>query len=159
MAIINFKASEIEITERSYGPLPEGDYEMMVVKSTTKATKAGNGHYLELEMQIISGDHSGRRHWERLNLDNPSQKTVQIAKEQLARLCMALGLDDVQDSEELHDRPFIAEIGLDSKDPTSNRIYDYKPADGAAAAPAVAAKPAAVAAKPAPAAKSARPWG
>jgi hypothetical protein len=157
MATLNFKASAVEITDRSYDPLPEGDYEMMVVKSASKATRAGNGHYLELEMQVISGNYSGRRHWERLNLDNPSEKTVKIAQEQLAKLCMALGLDDVSDSEELHDRPFIAEIGIDSKDAKSNRIYDYKSAEGAAPAPApaVAAKPAAVAAP----AKSARPWG
>ena len=85
MASLNFKASSIQIEERttSYGPLPAGEYEMMVVKSTTKPTKNGNGSYLELEMHIISGEHTGRRHWERLNLDNPSLQTVKIAQEQL----------------------------------------------------------------------------
>lgn len=154
MAKINFDATQIAITERAYSPLPDGEYEMMVIKSDTKSTRAGNGHYLELEMQVLSGNHSGRRHWERLNLDNPSQKTVEIAKEQLARLCHALGLPHVDDSEELHDRPFIAVVSIDKKDPTSNRIYDFKPVEGAAPT-AVAVKPAAVAAP----AKSSRPWG
>ena len=86
MAQLNFKASNVEITPRSYEALPEGDYEMIVTKSDTKPTKAGNGHYLELEMQIVAGPFSGRRHWERLNLDNLSQQTVKIAQEQLARL-------------------------------------------------------------------------
>ncbi|NBV88124.1 MAG: DUF669 domain-containing protein [Betaproteobacteria bacterium] len=135
----------------------ERDYEMIVTKSDTKPTKAGNGTYLKLEMQIVAGPFSGRRHWENLNLDNPSQQTVKIAQEQLARLCMAVGLDEIQDSEELHDRAFIATIGIDKKDPTRNVIWDYKPAEGAAPAPApaVAAKPAAVAAP----VKSQRPWG
>lgn len=155
MAKLNFNASAVEISDRTYGPLPAGEYEMMVIKSDTKPTKARNGHYLELEMQVLSGDHSGRRHWERLNLDNPSKKTVEIAEEQLARLCTALGLAQIEDSEELHDRPFIAVVAIDKKDPTSNRIYDFMPAEGAAPAPAVAAKPAAVAAP----AKSSRPWG
>ena len=157
MAKLNFNASAVEITERTYGPLPAGEYEMMVIKSDTKTIKAGNGHYLELEMQVLSGDQSGRRHWERLNLDNPSKKTVEIAEEQLARLCAALGLAQIEDSEELHDRPFIATVVIDKRDPTSNRIYDFKPAEGAAPAPAtaVAVKPAAVAAP----AKSSRPWG
>lgn len=156
MAKLNFNASAVEIPQRTYGPLPAGEYEMMVIKSDNKVIKAGNGHYLELEMQVISGEHSGRRHWERLNLDNPSKKTVDIAEEQLARLCAALGLAKLEDSEELHDRPFIAKLAIDKRDPTSNRIYDFMPADGAApAAPAVAVKPAAVAAP----AKSARPWG
>ena len=155
MASLNFKASNVELTKRSYDALPEGEYEMIVTKSDTKPTKAGNGHYLELEMQIIAGQFSGRRHWERLNLDNPSQQTVKIAQEQLARLCMAMGLDEIQDSEELHDRAFIATLGIDKKDATRNMVWDYKPAEGAAPAPATAAKPAAAAAP----AKSARPWG
>lgn len=158
MASLNFKASNIQFEERtnSFDPLPAGEYEMMITKSATKPTKSGNGSYLELEMQVIGGDHSGRRHWERLNLDNPSQQTVKIAQEQLARLCVALGLDEVNDSEELHDASFIAEIGIDKKDPTRNVIWGYKSA-GAAPAP----KPAPPA-RPAPAAapgKNARPWG
>lgn len=157
MAKLNFNASAVEMPARTFGPLPAGEYEMMVIKSDNKVIKAGNGHYLELEMQVISGAHSGRRHWERLNLDNPSKKTVEIAEEQLARLCAALGLAQIEDSEELHDRPFIARVVIDKKDPTSNRIYDFMPAEGAASAPAtaVAVKPAAVAAP----AKSSRPWG
>lgn len=159
MAQLNFKASAVELTDRPTGnfeKLPDGDYEMIVTKSSTKPTKAGNGHYLELEFQVISGEHSGRRHWERLNLDNPSAQTVKIAQEQLARLCLAMGLDDVQDSEELHDRAFIAEIGTDSKDNTRAKIYDYRAAEGALAT-ATAVKPTATAA-PAAAGKPKRAW-
>ena len=154
MAQLNFKASNVEITPRSYEALPEGDYEMIVTRSDTKPTKAGNGHYLELEMQIVAGPFSGRRHWERLNLDNLSQQTVKIAQEQLARLCMAVGLNEIEDSEELHDLAFIATIGTDKKDPTRNVIWDYKPAAATAAA-RVQVKPAAATAP----AKSQRPWG
>jgi len=89
-----------------------------------------------------------------LNLDNLSQQTVKIAQEQLARLCMAVGLDEIEDSEELHDRAFIATVGIDKKDATRNVIWDYKPAAATAAAP-VQVKPAAVAAPT----KSQRPWG
>lgn len=162
MAQINFKASSIQIEERasSYDPLPPGDYEMMVVASETRATQRGDGSYLKLEMHVISGPHSGRRHWENLNLDNPSLQTVKIAQEQLAKLCMALGLDEVEDSEDLHNRAFIAEVGIDKKDPTRNRIWNYKSVADDLVAPAKAAKPAAPARPAAPAAKAtARPWG
>ena len=70
MAQLNFKASSIEITERpsaAFGPLPPGEYEMIIVRSETRPTRAGTGHFLELEMQVVSGPASGRRHWERLN--------------------------------------------------------------------------------------------
>lgn len=163
MASLNFKASNIQFEERtapSYGPLPPGEYECMIVKSDTKTTKSGNGSYLELEMHIISGDHTGRRHWERLNLDNPSLQTVKIAEEQLARLCVALGLDEVNDSEELHDKPFVAEFAIDKKDDTRNVIWGYRAISGAPVSPAKLATPKAPppAASAAPA-KSARPWG
>jgi hypothetical protein len=152
MAQLNFKASSVEIPERqggAYGPLSAGEYEMIITRSATKQTKSGNGSYLELEMQVVSGPSAGRRHWERLNLDNPSAQTVKIAQEQLAKLCMALGLDEVNDSEELHDTPFIAEIGIDKKDDQRNVIWGY--------APAMKAKPAA---KPAAAPiNNKRPWG
>jgi hypothetical protein len=159
MASLNFKASAIQIEERttSYGSLPAGEYEMMVVKSTTKPTKSGNGSYLELEMHIISGEHTGRRHWERLNLDNPSLQTVKIAEEQLARLCMALGLDEVDDSEQMHDKAFVAEVGIDKKDDTRNVIWNYRAITGAPGSPAkLKNTPPPPAAAPA---KSARPWG
>ena len=166
MPALNFKASNIQFEERtapSYGPLPAGEYEVMIVKSDTKVTKSGNGSYLELEMHIISGDHTGRRHWERLNLDNPNLQTVKIAEEQLARLCVALGLDEVADSEQLHDKPFVAEFGIDKKDATRNVIWSYRAISGAPVSPAKLATPAAPAAPkaPPPAAKPAasRPWG
>lgn len=159
MALINFKASAIQIEERSnsFEPLPAGEYEMMIVKSETKPTKANTGHYLELEMHVISGQHSGRRHWERLNLDNPNHQAVKIAQESLAKLCMAIGIDDVEDSEQLHDQPFVAEIGIDKKDSTRNVIWGYQGIGGhinnakpkAPAAPAPSAAPA----------KAAKPWG
>ena len=156
MALINFNAAGVQFEERStnYGPLPAGDYEMMIVKSDTKPTKAGTGHYLECEMHVISGEHSGRRHWERFNLDNPNAQAVKIAQESLARLCAALGMQEVNDSEELHDRPFIAEIGIDKKDDTRNVIWNYKAAMEATKPVINNTKPAAAAP-----AKSARPWG
>ena len=131
----------------------------MAASTPNKATKAGNGSYLELEMHVISGDHTGRRHWERLNLDNPSLQTVKIAEEQLARLCVALGLDEVNDSEELHDKPFVAEFAIDKKDATRNVIWGYRAISGAPVSPAKLATPKATPPAAAPAKPAARPWG
>lgn len=154
MATFNFKPSSVEpMAPRSYAPLPNDDYEMMVTKSEIKATKAGNGHYLELEMQVISGEHSGRRHWERLNIDNPNKQAEDIAKAALAALCMAVGVDDMQDTDQLHDIPFIARVEIDRKDPERNRVVGYEAAlETATAAPA--AKPAA----PAASKPGKKPW-
>lgn len=149
MATFNFNAAAVEpMAPRSYAPLPNGDYEMIITKSDVKPTKAGTGQYLELEMQVVSGEHSGRRHWERLNVSNPNKQAEDIAKAALASLCMAVGVTDIEDTADLHDIPFIAHVEIDRKEPDRNRIVGYSSGEAAPAAPA---------AKPAPAARPAAP--
>ena len=156
MATFNFNAAGVEpMQPRSYGPLPAGDYEMIIVKSDVKPTKAGTGHYLELEMQVIAGEHSGRRHWERLNVDNPNKTAQDIAEAALAALCFAVGVTDMEDTVQLHDIPFVAHVEIDRKEPDRNKIMGYATAGAAKpAAPAPAARPAA----PAAAAPARKPW-
>lgn len=152
MALFNFNAAAIEPAQpRNYDPLPAGEYAMMVVRSELKDTQSGTGQYIKLEMHVVSGEHAGRRVWENLNIDNPNKQAEDIARQQLASLCRAVGVVDLEDTEELHDKPFIASIAIDRKDPTRNRVMGYKAENAAPAKPA--------AAKPAPAKPAAgRPW-
>lgn len=158
MAQFQFNVAEAPEAQapRTFGPLPEGAYEMVITRSDIKATKAGSGHYIELEMQVTSGEHSGRRIWERLNIDNPNKTAEDIAKQALASLISALGLSDMQDTEQLHDKPFQAFVEIDRKEPTRNRIVGY--GSTGPAKPFPAAKPAAPAAPAAPAKPAAKPW-
>lgn len=155
MATFNFNAAGIEpMQPRSFGPLPAGDYEMIITKSDVKPTKAGTGHYLELEMQVVAGEHSGRRHWERLNVDNLNKTAEEIAKQALAALCFAVNVPDMTDTAQLHDIVFTAHVEIDRKEPDRNRITGYATA-GAAKPAAPAPRPAAPAAAAAPGRK---PW-
>lgn len=154
MAQFSFKASDAPaVTSSSRGPLPEGAYEVVIVASDIKQTKAGTGEYIEVEMQVVAGDHSGRRLWERFNVSNPNKQAEDIAKAALGALCMAVGVSDMADTEDLHDIPFVVGLEIDRKDPTRNRVVSYRSAgEKPAAAPKAAApiKPAAPA--------GARPW-
>ena len=153
MALFNFNAASVEpMQSRSFEPLPKGDYEMMIVKSDVKPTQAGTGHYIELEMHVLGGEHSGRRIWERLNIDNPNKTAQDIASAALASLCYAVGVEDMTETEQLHDIPFVAHIEIDKKDPTRNRVMGY----AGISAPAPKAAPAA---RPAAAAPAKKPWG
>jgi len=157
MATFNFNASFVEPQKpRTFAPLPSGDYEMIIVGSDVRPTNAGTGHYVKLEMQVLSGEHSGRRHWEYLNVDNPNKTAEEIAKAALASLCFAVGVTDMEDTAQLHDIPFVAHVEIDRKEPDRNRIVGYATAGAAkpAAAPAPAARPAA----PAAAAPARKPW-
>lgn len=154
MAKFNFNAATIEpMQSRSFDPLPKGDYEMMIVKSDVKSTLAGTGHYIELEMHVLGGEHSGRRIWERLNVDNPNKTAQDISQSALAALCHAVNVPDMIETEQLHDIPFVAHIEIDKKEPTRNRVMGY----AGVGAPAPKAAPVANPAVSAPANK--KPWG
>lgn len=155
MAQLNFSAEGIDIRS-NYEAIPAGDYESMVTASEMKSTKDGTGQYLELTVEIQSGQFQGRRLFDRLNLSNRNPKAVEIAQKQLAQLCHATGVMQVQDSQQLHNRPIVMKVAVknDPERGPSNEIKGYK-AKGAAqqAAPFQApraAAPAAPAAAPLP---------
>ena len=108
-----FNAGEIEVQSASYGPVPSGTYEAIIVDTETKATKAGTGRYLELTFEITGPEHSGRRIWERLNLDNPNEKAVEIAQRTLAQICHAIGLLTPKQPEELENKPLKIVVGIE----------------------------------------------
>jgi hypothetical protein len=149
MAKFQFNASEVEVPEApSYGPLPPGDYEVIVTKTDIRQTKAGTGEYIAVEFQVVGGAGSGRRLWSNYNVANANKQAEDIAKQQFAALCQACGVSDLEDTDELHDIPLIVAVQIDKKDETRNKIVAYKAAS--APAPKAATKPAAPA--------GARPW-
>ena len=115
---------------------------------------------------MLDGPYKGRKLFDRLNLVNANPQTVEIAQRTLSAICHATGRMQVQDSEELHLIPFIADVQVQPPKNgygESNKVR-YLPLDGGAkpAAPqtgahrAQPAQPAASRAQP-PAFTSA-PW-
>lgn len=126
MPVFDFDVSTYEPPKRtSFEPLPPGDYNAMITDSQMKATKAGNGEYLELTMQIIDGAHSGRRIWERLNVLNASKVAEEIARSQLNGIKAACNIEKLESSEQLHDIPFVISLDIDRREPTRNKVMGY----------------------------------
>lgn len=126
----------------SRDPLPKGTYAVIVLDSVIKATKAGTGHYIELTMQVIEGQYAGRRHWERLNVSNPNKQAEDIAMARLQSICQAVGVPNMKDTGELHDKPLSVTLDIDRKDETRNRLVSVQSAgwaDTSQPAPAKAA--------------------
>ena len=126
---------------KSYEPLERGDYQCIVIETSIKQTKAGTGEYIEVVLQVVDGEHSGRRLWDRLNVSNPNKQAEEIARRQLTGLCQAVGMDmgnKLANTEQLHDIPILVAVDIDRKDPTRNRIIAYNSmgASGSSAAPA-----------------------
>lgn len=157
MANLNFDASSVEPAQ-PFEVLPPGKYEVQIVQSEMRATKSGDGQYLWLEMDILSGPYTGRKMWDQLNLRNKNQQTVEIAQRTLSAICHAVGKVLVSDSEELHFKPLLATVKTDPAGPDKygvqrdarNRIAGYAAVDGMAQPRPTAARQPAPQPRPAP---------
>ena len=138
MANLNgFDAREVE-PQAALEPIPAGKYLAIITNSEMKATKNGDGSFLELVFQVIEGEYKGRKLWDRLNLDNTNPTAVQIARSQLSALCRATGVMTPRDSVELHNLPLIAVVAVKRRDDNgelANEIKGYAKKEAAAGQP------------------------
>lgn len=145
MANLNFNANDVEPTT-PFEPIPNDKYRAMVIESEIKPTKNGTGHYLQLVWEVLDGDFKGRRIWDRLNISNQNKQAEEIAQRTLSAICRAVGVMQVRDSQQLHQKPAYIKVVVkqDTGYEPRNDIKGYEPVDGAASiAPAPAAAPAA----------------
>lgn len=123
-----FNANDVEPNE-AFSAMPAGDYDVIIMASEMKATKAGTGKYLEIQLQVLSGTYQNRRIFDRLNLVNQSDVAVQIAKGTLSSICRAVGILEPKDSAELHNKPLTAVVKVrkDLDGNSQNEVKGYKP--------------------------------
>lgn len=130
-----------------YTPVPPGEYRVRIAESDMVENKNHNGHFLKLDLEVLDGEHAGRKLTERLNIDNPNQQAVDIAQRTLNAICVAAGKLSISDSNELHDIPMIAVVKVDPAKPymkdgvqqpgsPQNSIKTYKPVGSGSSAPA-----------------------
>ena len=117
-----FDASQEEEMQ-DFSLLPAGVYEAVISESEMKDTKAGNGQYLAITFCIVAPDEfEGRFSWVNLNLDNPNETAVKIARSELAAICRATGIMQPKDSLDLHDIP----IQITIKDKKNKKSGDME---------------------------------
>jgi hypothetical protein len=107
----SFDATSVEPTT-AYELLPAGKYRAQIVESEIRPTRNGMGQYLWLMIDILDGEHKGRKIFDQLNLVNPNPTTVEIAQRTLSAICHATGKMHVSDSEELHLIPMTIEVKI-----------------------------------------------
>jgi len=141
MDLNGFNALEIE-PATSYEPIPADWYKAVITETEEKPTKAQTGSYLQLTIEVIEGQHQGRRVFERLNLKNPNSVAVEIAQRSLSSICRSIGVNNPQNSEELMDKPLMIKVAVkpaQGEYGASNEIKGYDAVGGATTAPAPAA--------------------
>jgi hypothetical protein len=124
-----FDARTVE-PSASFSPLPPADYKCIVTASEVEATADQQSGMLVLTMQVVEGQYQGRtvKWW--LNIYNKSQQAQEIAYKQLSALCHVTGQFQIQNSGQLHNIPFIAVIGISSKNPQYNDVKGVKDLQG-----------------------------
>lgn len=153
MQFDNFDANSVE-PNKPLDPLPAGWYKAVIVESEEKPTKAQTGSYLQLSLEVIDGQHHGRKVTDRLNLNNPNATASEIAYRTLSAICHAVGIMTPRQSQDLHDKPLMVKVAVkpaSGEYGPSNEVKGYEAVGGGSAAP-VAAAPAAKAASSTP------PW-
>ncbi len=126
MASVNFNANEVEPSS-VYETIPAGKYQAVITESEMKTTKSGTGQYLKLEFEVIEGEYKGRKLWANLNLNNPNQQAVDIARKELSAICHAVNVMQLGDSVELHNLPLtiVVKIATDQYGEPQNIIKGY----------------------------------
>lgn len=152
----DFDATTVEPATGGFQVLPAGKYRAVIVKSDRKPNKAGNGSYLELHFEVVHGEHKGARVISRLNLQNPNQQAVAIARAELSAICHATGVMKPKDSQALHNIPIVISVAVekykkdDGGEGASNQVKRYESTE---AAGNIDAKPATTASS-----SNAAPW-
>ena len=177
---LNFNAAAVEPDAGGFGePVPAGWYPMAVDESSIEPTKDNattGSYYVKIRTTIVDGPCKGRKIFRNFNLKNTNPEAERIGAAQFSALCHAVGVLNVQDTQQLHGIAFNGQVKVEKgtaknpndpnseKYPDRNDISSFKhinePLPASAAAPAAAAPSAAPAnpfAKPPAAAKPPAP--
>lgn len=181
MARLGFDATQHDTNQTSYEDLPLGIYRFEMTASDVQPASSGTGTVLKTTLSVIEpAEFEGRKFFVNFNIQNANPKAEEIGQRDFAKLCRAIGVQSVDDSEDLHGISFLAKLkmGRPSKDgqyPARPEIGRYfYPDEGDLPTPAIdddqpmapkaandnrQAAPARSAAPAAAAGGKSRPWG
>jgi len=117
-----------EEAKSDFETVPSGKYDAVITEVDWRENRAQTGHYLYLVVQIIGPTHAGMKVFDRLNLDNPNEKAVRIARSSLSQICLATGQKSDPPTNFLN-LPLLVSVAEETDDRgKSNSIKAYYPA-------------------------------
>lgn len=138
-----FDAEQVE-PAKALDPIPAGEYVCVITDSEEKENSKKTGSYVQFTLEVIEGDHKGRKQYSRLNLNNPNDQAVSIARAELAAICRAVGVMKPKDSADLHNLKLKVKVGLERRKDTgelTNVVKGFSPCEATAPKAAPAAPP------------------
>lgn len=118
MSELNLNTQEYPASEGFPEAKPAGTALVIMTKSEMKATKANNGTALHMYFKILDGEYKDQLLYIVENWQNANDETVRIGRGRISSIANAVGLQNVQHSEQMHNKPFTLQWG-------------YQPAQGA----------------------------
>jgi hypothetical protein len=125
MASINFNAQEVT-PNAGLSPVEAGKYNVYIAKSELKPTANGAGKIIEFNCIINGGHNHGRNIMFNLNWENTSAKAVEIGRGRFSAICHAVGVLQVQDTQQLHNIQFELEVTV-TPDGKYNEVMGIHP--------------------------------
>lgn len=121
MAALNFNPLEHDVLGEGYTVYPAGRYPVAVKKDEVKGNAANTSGYLQLDLEILDGQHKGGVIPWRINLYNQNDQAREIAGRELATVCFACNIHHLPDSSMLRGIPFQVQV--------AENEMDYRPQD------------------------------
>ncbi len=107
---IDFDLDKYEAS-KPIGAIPAGKYQAVIASTSEKTSKNGD-RYVELELEVITGEHQGHKVRDILNLWHPNDKPRDIARSTLKAICEAIGRK-VSDTSQLCNYPLLLSVGVE----------------------------------------------
>lgn len=125
---LQFNAQQYNPSTGTADPVCDGWHMFAITDSKLEPMKSGGGNKLVLEMQVQVGDFKGSKYWESYNIQHSSEKTVEIAYENLlavaAVTCGVEQFKQQQNTGMMFGIPFYAKVA--TKNDFTN-LVNWKP--------------------------------
>lgn len=121
--------------------VPPGEYEAYCDTCNLFNTKSGDGSYLQCRFKISIGPQAGRLITERFTVTNPNEDAVRIGHEQLSRLCKAIDVVAVKDTEDLVFKVCRIKVDVEKRKDNGNDQNRIKKFERLAGGPVVVDRP------------------
>ncbi len=113
MPKFGFNPSEVAPQEpMSFELMPKGEYTLSATDAEERPTSSG-GEMISVTFEVADGSHQGRKIWFQFNTKNASEQAERIGHQQLVAWATACGRPDADDTDELLDRPFQANVVIE----------------------------------------------
>lgn len=114
MASLNFNAASVAPMQ-SFTPIPAGEYIAQITDSSIKKNSNETGMLLNITWTILDGQFTNRKVFDRINVSHQDRKTEEIGQKKLSAICHAIGVMQLNDSNQLHGRPCKIDVTVRAK--------------------------------------------